>query len=327
MQALLADIGGTNTRLGLYDVAARKLLAVQVVPTGADESFIHAARRFLEEADLTRVDIAVVAAAGPKLGGAITLTNQGWRIGETELAESLGARAYMLLNDFEALAYAVPALPDDGTQALGCDESLKGDARGAVALVGAGTGLGVSGLLPAAPGAPERAIAGEGGHITFAPENQREWEIVSALQARFGHVSAERIASGLGLVDSYTAICDLAGRHVGSVDAAAIAAKAAEGEAEAAEAMQLFAAALGSAAGSVALAFGATGGVYVAGGIVPKWGRAFRADIFRQRFESKGRFKDYLSRVPTRLVTADLAAFAGLQRVAARLAVQLFEGE
>lgn len=327
MQALLADIGGTNTRLGLYDLAARTLVAVHVVPTRADESFAHAARRFLEEADLARVDIAVVAAAGPKLGGAITLTNQGWRVAETELAEITGARAHMLLNDFEALAYAVPALPADGTQALGCAVDLKGDASGAVALIGAGTGLGVSGLLPAQADSFERAIAGEGGHISFAPENDREWEITSALRARFGHVSAERIASGLGLVDSYTAICELCGRAVGEVDAAAIAAKAAAGEAEAAEAMQLFAAALGSAAGSVALAFGATGGVYVAGGILPKWGHAFRADIFRARFEGKGRFKEYLSRIPTRLVTADLAAFAGLQRVATRLAVQLFEGD
>ncbi len=325
MQALLADIGGTNARFCLADINAQQVRAVRIYPSCVDQTFEDVVRRYLTDIGVEAagdIDAMVVAAGGPKFLGAIELTNvkeggHDWRIAEADFASLCGAPASRcrLLNDFEGLAHTVPTLRATDWVKLGGgpDAPLE---TGTIALVGPGTGLGVSGLLPANGHLPERAIAGEGGHITFAAESDREWQIISHLRGRFGHVSAERIASGLGLVETYQSICALNGLEVALNDGAAIAGSS---DPAAAEAREMFALALGSAAGSIALSLGAIGGVYVAGGIIPKWGEAFRADLFRARFDAKGRFESYMKAIPTRLITADVPAFSGLARVAAQL--------
>lgn len=315
MLALLADIGGTNARFCLMDVASGKARVVEVYPTERHSSFADCFHRFIDSIDAPHVDAMVVAAAGPKKNGIITLTNLGWQVDEAVFATLAGTPYVRLLNDFEALAYTIPTLAKTDWVNLGAGPDAAAEA-GTIALVGPGTGLGVSGLLPATDSLPERAIAGEGGHITFAAESDREWHIISHLRQRFGHVSAERIASGLGLVETYQSICALNNTKAELSDGEAIARSA---DSAAVEAREMFALALGSAAGSIALSLGAIGGVYVAGGIIPKWGKAFRADLFRARFDAKGRFKPYMEAIPTRLVTADLPAFNGLARVAKQM--------
>ncbi|MGB0920059.1 MAG: glucokinase [Alphaproteobacteria bacterium] len=321
MRALLGDIGGTNARFCLADLDRQEVSDVRIYPSCVDPSFEDAVRRYLTDVDAGDIDAMVVAAGGPQFLGTIDLTNvkQGghdWRIAEADFPSLCGASARncLLMNDFEGLAYAVPSLRATDWRKLGDgpDTPLE---TATIALIGPGTGLGVAGLLPARGDTPERAIAGEGGHITFAAETEREWQIISHMRDQFGHVSAERLASGLGLVDSYRTICALDGVTAELPDGQAIALS---DKPQAQEAVALFATALGAAAGSIALSLGATGGVYVAGGILPKWGDRFRDDLFRARFDAKGRFEPYMKLIPTRLVTAELPAFTGLMRVAAQ---------
>lgn len=315
MLALLADIGGTNARFCVMDITTGHTHAAETYATERHAGFADCLRHFLASVDAPAFDAMVVAAAGPKKKGVITLTNLGWQIDEATFAALAGTPRVRLLNDFEALAYAIPSLAPSAFENLGHGPTAPVE-TGPIALIGPGTGLGVSGLLPASGSLPERAIAGEGGHISFAAESDREWQIISHLRGRFGHVSAERIASGRGLVETYQSICALNGVQAALNDGAAIAGSS---DPAAAEAREMFALALGSAAGSIALSLGAIGGVYVAGGIIPKWGEAFRADLFRARFDAKGRFESYMKAIPTRLITQEVPAFSGLARVAAQL--------
>ena len=196
------------------------------------------------------------------------------------------------------------------------------DLRAAMAVIAPGTGLGISGLVPA--GADGfAAIEGEGGHRTLAAQSPREWAIVNALAERFGHASAERALSGPGIEALYRAIASIGGMSGDRDRTAAEIAHAAFARSDpvAEEAIATFTGFLGSVAGDLALTLGARGGVYVAGGIVPGWGDRFDAAHFLDRFRAKGRFRDYLSAVPIRIVTHPYPALAGVEHLLARRSV------
>jgi glucokinase len=200
---------------------------------------------------------------------------------------------------------SLPLLRADDVSLIGGGSATAG---APMAVVGPGTGLGMSGIVRA--GGAWTAIEGEGGHATFAPMNEREGRIGEVLRRRFGHVSWERMLSGPGLVNLYEAIAHLEGRAAEELAPEAVAERARAAACPLCrEALAVFCAALGTAAGNLALTMGARGGVYVGGGIVPRLGAAFDGAAFRARFESKGRLSDYVRGIPTYVVTA---AYPGL---------------
>ncbi|MFP5393911.1 MAG: glucokinase, partial [Gammaproteobacteria bacterium] len=183
-------------------------------------------------------------------------------------------------------------------------------------LIGAGTGLGVSGLIPSASG--WTALLSEGGHVTFSPANETEVEILKFAWRQFEHVSAERFLSGSGIELLYRALAHIRGKADEGLDAATISKRALAGECPLCdEAIDVFCGMLGTVAGNLAITLGAQGGVYIGGGIVPRLGARFDNSAFRKRFEQKGRFVSYLSQVPTFVITAEYPAFIGVSAILA----------
>jgi glucokinase len=253
---------------------------------------------------------AALAIAGPVTSDTVPLTNLGWRFSAAALRRELGLERLIVMNDFTALAMALPVLPPSELRQVGGGLAQPG---APIALLGPGTGLGVSGLVPA--GDDWIPLQGEGGHATLAAETPREFAVIEALQARYVHVSAERVLSGPGLVNLYEALCRVDGRDPASLAPADVTRLGlAGGDPACVEVLQLFCGWLGVVAGNLALTLGATGGVRIGGGIVPQLGTAFDASPFRTRFEAKGRYREFLGQIPTAVILSRLPAFAGLSR-------------
>jgi len=306
--AILADIGGTNARFArLRDgrIGMRRQARVTDYP-----SLNTALRAYLAEWDSGPAPMRLaLAAAGPVAGGKVRLTNSPWRISARALRTAFHLKDVVLVNDFSAVALAVPHLARKHTVAIGGGRSAP---EAPVAILGPGTGLGVAGLVPGAGGA--RVLVTEGGHVTMAPGDSREGAILEYLRGCFGHVSAERVLSGDGLVNLYRAIAALDGVPVETLRATEITERALAGSCRtSAAALATFCAMLGTVAGNLALSLGARGGVYLAGGIVPRFVGYLAASTFRERFESKGRFCSYLAAIPVRVITHPAPAFLGLR--------------
>ncbi|MGE0486227.1 MAG: glucokinase [Gammaproteobacteria bacterium] len=298
--ALVGDIGGTNTRLALAVDGVCRGVARYLNAEVADLESCLADYLEREALDAGALEL-VLAVAGPVDGDSVTLTNLDWTVSAARLRRRFRFRAVRFLNDFEALACAVPHLAAGDLVALGGGEAVPN----APALVlGPGTGFGASLWLP-----PDRAIATEGGHVLLAAVSAAELEVVARLRERLGPVSYEQVLSGPGLVNLHTA---LGGAVDGVGDAADVAARADAGDTVALEAFEHFFAFLGLAARNLALATGARGGVYLAGGILPRHAERFAASRFRQRFETPAPLGDYLARLPTWLVIHPEAALLGL---------------
>ena len=216
----------------------------------------------------------------------------------------------LALNDFTALAMALPYLGAADVAKVGGGEAL---ARKPIALLGPGTGLGVSGLIPC--GDHWIPLEAEGGHVTFSPGDEREIEILRIVSRQFDHVSAERLLNGAGLVILYRALATLQGKEAKYTQPAEITGNAISGDcALCRETVMCFCAMLGTAAGNLAVTLGAHGGVYIGGGIIPRLGGLFDDSPFRARFEHKGRFSNYLAAIPCYVIKAQLPAFLGLVR-------------
>jgi glucokinase len=309
--SLLADIGGTHARFALADsLSAPRSIEVLKVADFAQP--LSAIRTYLKSVGNPRLGKAAFALACPVVGDHARLTNAGWHFDRVELQKALGVPQLLLLNDFEALAWSLPGLSSrDGYQFGG----RQGVRRAPLALIGPGTGLGVSGLLPTA-GDGWVALAGEGGHASLAPSDSRESEILEFLWQTHEHVSGERLLCGAGmplLLQAVAQIDQIRGHRAPDDygDAAAITAAAQSGDPLALATVECFSALLGAAAGNLALTLGARGGVYIGGGIVPRLGRLFKGSTFRQRFEAKGRFRAYLKAIPVYVITADAPALSG----------------
>lgn len=302
---LVGDVGGTHARFGW--VAAPGAPITDIRSTRCDE---HANLAAAIEHDLAgrapeRPRSASIGVATPVTGDVIAMTNRDWRFSITALQRRLGLDRLLVLNDFAALAHGLDGLDDTASRQVGGGTAVAGAPR---ALLGPGTGLGVSGLLAA--GTTRAPIVGEGGHVSLAAADDAEACVVAILRRRFGHASAERALSGAGLVNLYAASCELAGRPAEPIDAVQVSARALAGsDPRCGEAVGWFFGFLGSVAGDLALTLGARGGVFIAGGIVGRLGEAIDRSPFRARFEAKGRYRDYLAAIPTR-VLRDAGAIA-----------------
>lgn len=295
---LVADIGGTNARLGWVASDGAAVAHVESYPCAGYAGPADVAEHYLREHRLTRPAAAAMGIATPVLGDSVSMTNLAWTFSIRDLQRSLGVERLQVLNDFAALALGLPAATAAELRQIGVGSPAEG---AALALIGPGTGLGVSGLLRTPDGVVP--IVGEGGHVSLSAADVEDERVIAVLRRRFGHVSAERVLSGAGLANLHQALSELRGQPAQALDAASIAERARAGnDPMCSEALERFLAFLGSVAGNLALTLGARGGVFIAGGIVPRLGQAIDASAFRERFEAKGRFQDYLAAVPTWLV-------------------------
>jgi glucokinase len=294
----LGDIGGTNARFGWQAGEGAAISHVQVLPCAEHVSLLAAAQSYLQQQGLPTPPSAAFGIANPVTGDQVAMTNHDWAFSINALREGLGLARFLLLNDFTALALSLPQLPPTHKLAVGGGQAAP---NAAIGLIGPGTGLGVSGLLPLGYQDKWIPIAGEGGHVSLSASTPLEFAAIQHLQQRYGHVSAERVISGTGLVDLYHALCDLQdgqGREI-TTPAEVLARAQALPQSNANQALDMFCGFLGSVAGDLALTLGARGGIYIGGGIVPRLGARFAASPFRARFEDKGRFKTYLQNIPT----------------------------
>lgn len=313
---LVGDIGGTNARFALVSLedGCRKLNASRSLLCRDYPTVTEALKVYLAEADAPSPSFASIAVAGPVEDRAIRFTNLGWAFSEAGLEQDLGFERANLLNDYAALAIAAPMLQDEDVFAIGAAKP----APGTIAILGAGTGFGVSALARDADG--ETVLSTEGGHAAFAPTDSLEIEILKVLLERFVRVSIERLLSGPGLVNLYQAICLVEDRAVLAEDPETVSLLAAEGNVTANDALDRFCEIMGSVAGDHALAFGARGGVLIAGGIAPRMLDRLSTGGFRARFEDKGRFRDYNAGIATRVITHSNAALLGAARKVRQLA-------
>jgi glucokinase len=304
---LVGDIGATNARFGLVSPAAEILhwrsYAVDHYPTIEDALADYLASR----GDLPVPRRSALAIASAITGDLVSMTNHPWRFSIAALKARFGIERFAVINDFTAQALALPRLGPADRLEVGGGAAVPGEP---LAVLGPGSGLGVSGLV--ACGAGWVALKGEGGHATMAPVTDRESAVLDHMRRRFDHVSAERVLSGPGLVNLYNTLAEIDGALSRGYAAAQITDLGMRGDDKlCVEATAMFCAMLGTIAGNLALTLGARGGCYIAGGIVPRLGHFFVDSSFRARFEAKGRFEPYLAAIPTYVVTNPLAAFLG----------------
>ena len=310
---LVADIGGTNARFALIELHAQSeivLLHQQTLRCANYASLLAAVEAYLADINesLTSVDSATLAVAGPVDDDWFAMTNNPWEFSIKATADALALQSLSVINDYTAIAYAIPWLKLDGYVEVG---NAKGaDPTAPVAIIGPGTGLGVGGFVRR-----EEVfipLNSEGGHSHFAPLNALEIDILHFLVRKYGRVSNERLLSGPGLEDLYQALAHIQDRAVKALTAAEITQAAIDdSDTLASDTVNQFCASLGSVAGDLALCLGAKGGVYIAGGIVPRFIDFFQHSPFRERFTAKGRFSAYNSEIPTRVITAPQPGLLG----------------
>ena len=304
---LVGDIGGTNARFAMQFGPSDRLSEPRTLASADHRNLREAVEHYLRETDAPRPRWAAFGIANPVIGGHVTMTNHHWSFSVNDLKQDLGLARLLVLNDFAALALAIPHLAASDIAKIGGGAPRVGTPIG---LIGPGTGLGVSGLVPC-----DRDYAplhGEGGHVTIAAFDEREAMIIAQLRLRYSHVSAERVLSGPGLVDLYDVCSNRAGTSAEPLTAVEICARAVTGNCSlCVEVLETFCAMLGTVAANLALVLGALGGIYVGGGIVPKLGVFFARSPFRSRFELKGRFSSYLAQIPTYVIHAQYPGLLG----------------
>jgi glucokinase len=303
---LVADIGGTNARFAIADPASLDLSHISQFRCADHESFEAALRHYVETVG-ARPARAAIAVAGPVTGPEVRLTNLPWSFTAAELCTGFGLAEVRLLNDFEALAHALPYLAAGDLHQIG---GVAPAEHATKAVLGPGTGLGVAGL--AWSGERWVALPGEGGHVTLGAGNERELALLERIRKGRDHLSVERVLSGPGLAALYQAVAASQGLTVAALEPNDVLVLGSSGEdLVAAEALDLFVTWLGGFAGDAALLLGARGGIYLGGGIAPKIVAKLSAGAFRHAFEDKGRMSVYLAPIPVYVITADFAALKG----------------
>jgi glucokinase len=317
---LVADVGGTNVRFGLVDLGTpgnRTLLAPRKLVSRDYPTIIDAMTAYLSAVKPEApISAAVLDVAGPVHNDEIVLTNLGWHFAARDLRGVLHTDRIHLINDYEAIAYAVPHLDASDLMNIGSTMPVPSNTQawGTVAIVGPGTGLGVAGCIRTPSGVVP--LVTEGGHVDFAPFDEVETEILSFLRRRFDHVSAERVLSGPGLVNLHEALSLVKGVAYEPLESHQITERARQAPASlCGEVFGRFCAIMGSVCGNVALVMGAREGVLIAGGILPAMAETFAASTFRERFEAKGRFSNYMKAIPTRLIVQPYAGLVGAASV------------
>lgn len=315
-RVMLADVGGTHVRFALADVAsAQPLLPETICAYGVADfaTFTEAARAYLHETGF-RVDRGVFAFAGPVDTDEVRMTNHPWTISCARVRTDLGFDSLHFVNDFAAMSLCPILLGTSDTQSIGALGAVRIDASAARTLVvlGPGTGLGVGALV--LRGGHVLGLETEGGHVAFAPRNDKEIDILRYLARRFGRVSNERLLCGSGLVNLYGALAEIAGAIAEKCTPEDITRRAASGDALCERSVELFCEILGAFAGDCVLGLGAWDGVYISGGMTPPLLPWLSRGGFRRRFEDKGRFSARLGRVPS---VAIVHPYAGLLGAAA----------
>ena len=299
---LMGDVGGTNARFALQETPGAQPTQVKTYAVADYANIDGAMRAYVDQVDGPRPRQGAVGIANPIVGDFLRMTNSPWAFSIEALRVTVGLDRLLFVNDFTALALSLPSLQAEHLRPIGSAGAA--DPKGAIGLLGPGTGLGVSGLLHDTSGhlVP---LGGEGGHVSLAPATAREDKVVAALRDKFGHASAERALSGPGLVSLYEALCQVDRAVAQPLSAAEVSERAvAASDAHCVEALDMFFALLGSVAGNLALSLGTRGGMYIGGGIVPRLGDRIDRSSFRERFVAKGRFRDYLDAMPTFVVQA-----------------------
>ncbi|MNE30514.1 Glucokinase [compost metagenome] len=311
---LVGDVGGTNARFALARMVEGQIVLDhhESFPAHEHPTFLGGVKAFLDGCEV-KPSGGVLAVAGAVTEGTIDLTNSPWRVSEGEL-QTLGLNPVRLINDFEALAWGAPIVPENQLASLG--GPVEGLHDAAIAVLGPGTGFGVSALARDSHGR-EIALPSEGGHACFAPGDVVEDEILRILRRRYDRVSIERLICGPGLLNMHRALAEIDGRETHIDDPAQITQEALEDmNSPCGATLARFCAILGAVAGDVALTMGARGGVYIAGGIAPRILPFLKASPFRERFERKGRFQPYMEAIPTKVILHKQAALLGAARVA-----------
>ncbi|MBI1394443.1 MAG: glucokinase [Betaproteobacteria bacterium] len=306
---LVGDIGGTNARFAVVEQGRDSIAHERVLRCADYEDLGAAVEAYLDKEQLKDVEEAAIAVATPVTGDHVSFTNSDWSFSIRQTEARLGLRRLKLVNDFAALALALPVLGNGDLRRVGGGAAVDGKP---LAVLGAGTGLGVSGLFPSGSG--WIPIEGEGGHTAFSPMTSREVGVLEYLWRRFDHVSTERLASGPGLALIHEALSAMDGAPTDPVSPESVTSEAAQGDARSEEAVEMFCGVLGTAAANLCVTIGARGGVYIGGGVVPALGSRFDRSCFRARFEQMGRFSSYVSSVPTFVITASNPALRGALR-------------
>lgn len=303
---VVGDIGGTNARFAR--VSADGTLEQVLTLRGADyPGPAEALIAYLSQTQGAAPQAAAIGIANPLSGDHVQMTNHTWNFSIEAMRQQVGLTKLDFINDFTALALSLPYLGEGDRLQIGGGSARIGSAIG---VIGPGTGLGVSGLLPCGGG--YTPIEGEGGHVTLSGQTDEELAVIAALARVFPHVSAERVLSGPGLENLYRALAQVRGVSIQALDASQITTGAIQNDDTlCVDTANLFCALLGTQAANLAVTLGARGGVYIGGGIVPRLGEFFIRSPFRPRFENKGRFSAYLAAIPTWLITAPYPALLG----------------
>ena len=304
---VVGDIGGTHIRFALcrdiHDISR-----IWVRRTADYNGLEAPLREYLSQEGMPPCQTAVIGIANPVSGDVIRMTNAQWEFSIEATRRALGLERLTLLNDFSALALSIPHLPSDELELIGSGQAVRGTPIG---LLGAGTGLGVSGLIPGSDGT-WIALAGEGGHTSFSPCDPTETWLWEEARKVYGHVSNERFLSGAGLQFIHDCVRRRGGLQAEPLSPAEISERAIERACPHSVAtLDIFCAILGTAAANLALTLGARGGIFLGGGIVPKLGEYFARSPFHTRFHDKGRFGDYLAAIPVYVIRSPYPGLIG----------------
>ncbi|WP_323016807.1 glucokinase [Castellaniella sp.] len=305
---LLADIGVTHARFAL-ESAPLQLEQSATLNCRDYDSLLAVVTAYLDGIQGARPRHAVIAIANPVQGDDVRMTNRDWHFSIEATRRALGLDMLLVVNDFTAMAMSLPRLGRADRLRIGTGSDPQ---PGVIGLIGPGSGLGVSGLIPAAD--HWVTLGSEGGHVSFAPGNPRELTILQHAWTLFGHVSTERLLSGPGLELIWQVLAGQAA-PAAAPKAADIVAQALAGQALAVDVVDTFCGMLGSAAADLALTLGASGGIYIGGGLVPQLGKRLAQSPFRERFEDKGRFSAYVRQIPTYLVLSQDLSLKGVSAI------------
>ncbi|MBM0637767.1 glucokinase [Campylobacter sp. VicNov18] len=309
---LLADIGGTNARFAL-EVEANIIENIEILACNDYNSVVDAVKKYLNKVGNPVVKYGAFAIANPVIGDWVQMTNHHWAFSIETTRQALDLEVLILINDFTAQAYAISRMSTTDLVQIG---GTSCEINAPKAVLGPGTGLGVSGLIPCHNGGCI-ALAGEGGHTSFSPFDDTEMAIWQYARKKYGHVSAERFLSGSGLVLIYEALADRERVKSLNMTPELISEYALSGKSPLCRlTLDIFCAMLGTVSADLALTLGARGGVYLCGGIIPRFIDYFKTSPFRVRFENKGRFDAYLAAIPIYVV---LAKYSGIYGVAVAL--------
>ncbi|WP_152206921.1 glucokinase [Marinobacter changyiensis] len=305
--ALVGDIGGTNARFALLQEGSVKPLALEVLPCADYANLDEAVVDYLARAGVDSVDEVCFAVASPVTGTQVRMTNNHWRFDIHAVQQQFGWRTFKVINDYTAMALGVLHVTNDKLVHV-CGGP--GNPARPKLVIGPGTGLGVSGLMPIRNGWVP--LITEGGHVDFAPTDETEAAILRILHARFGRVSVERILCGQGLLNLYQAHAELQGLAAPLDTPDKITAAALERQGTLAhQVLCHFCTILGRAAGNAALTLGSLGGVYLCGGILPRFIDFFLGSPFQSGFEDKGRMRPLMEFTPVYLVTDTYTGLLG----------------